>query len=224
MVSPFQTFGMNKFVFIDCENLSPDEAIKFLKEKNCLNLEIQIVCLLGANQNQNNWYPDLISKLDRNISVNIALVRISREGKKNDQLLDKILLFYAGIAFIQNSGAEYIILAKDKGYSDVVEQLKKTGMRISHEGINEKKPEKPKPAKPDDPLLNYCLEKIEKAKNGLPKKLDKLKKFIKNILNSKEAKKKYPDNSPNPDTIIKQLKEKKIIKLSGEKLEWLKQS
>ena len=54
MIDFFQTLNIKRFVFSDGDNVNnPKTFIDFLKTKAYLDLETQIICFLGANQNQN---------------------------------------------------------------------------------------------------------------------------------------------------------------------------
>ena len=214
MIDFFQTLNIKRFVFGDCENISkPEVFIDFLTKQEYLDLNSQIICFIGANPNQNNWYNTAvkcIQSFDKKISFNISPIRISTEGKN---ALDMVLSSYVGLAMGQNSRAEFIIVSKDKDYKSVVEHFSTLGISIKRETVENKEQE------PINEILKRIREMGEKNKEKLPK----TKKRFKNMLLS--SFKEYV-NEENLDKlseeVIKELEKLKAISLAENrtKIEW----
>ena len=61
MIDFFQTINIKRFIFVDCDNANNAKLfIDFLIKNEYLTLETQVICFLGANQNQNTWYNNAI--------------------------------------------------------------------------------------------------------------------------------------------------------------------
>lgn len=247
MVYPFQTHLINYFVFIDCENVSAKEAFDFLKTHSFFDLQTQIVCLIGADKSQNNWYNDFKDCI-ANISANITPIRLSKAGKKQDQLLDKILLAYVGFAIGQNQSAEIRILAKDKGYEDVVEHFKSACVNITHENIiSQKQNAKSEDQKENPPTKNVAnapkqtvaKKKATKTEKKASKRkkhfdLESAKEKIMEISKTKRPKKieklkswtasNFNSSDLDSDTneLLDSLKSDGKIEVDGEKITWKK--
>lgn len=226
MLNPFQTLLVNRFVFIDCENVNAKETFDFVKEHNFLNLQTQIVCLIGADKNQNNWYNDFKKNLT-NLAVNVTPIRVSKSG---EQFLDKVLLTYVGFAIGQNSFAEIIIIARDKGYKNIAEHFENIGVKITHRNLpktnavkepqstkNLPQPKSEKKAKRGQPVkLEEAFKKITKLeRNQRPKK----KKGIRNYINFNFI---SSDLDSDTDKLIKKLKTEKFIEINDTKITWKK--
>lgn len=221
MLNPFQTNLINRFVFIDCENVNAKETFDFVKEHNFLNLQTQIVCLIGADKNQNNWYNDFKKNLT-NLAVNVTPIRVSKSG---DQFLDKVLLTYVGFAIGQNPLAEIYIFAKDKCYGGIVEHFKTIGVNIIYKNLasekaecevqenttsTEKKSEKKKKTWTVDAVISNILKKKEKKEKSFPS--------LQNLEN--HIKQKYSFSNSDIEKVIQKLQTDKKIEINGEKITW----
>lgn len=183
----FQTLNIRRFVFSDGDNVNnPKTFIDFLKTKAYLDLETQIICFLGANQNQNTWYNTAIKyiqSLQKSSSFNVTPIRIRTEASN---ALDMVLAAYVGLSMVQNSSSEFIIVSSDKGYDSVVEHFSSLGISIRRESIRPEKKAVPgknaaKETETDERQnrIEEVLLKLEaQNKNKLPKKISSLKNFL----------------------------------------------
>lgn len=212
MIDFFQIINVKRFIFADGDNVNnPKIFIDFLNEQKYLELNSQIICFIGANTNQNNWYNNCvkyIQSIDKKTSFNLMPIRISTEGKN---ALDMVLSSYVGLAMGQNSRAEFIIVSKDKDYKSVVEHFSTLGISIKRETVENKEQEP----------INEILEKIKEIRKKNKEKLPKTKKRFKNMLST--SFKKYI-NKENLDKlseeIIKELEREKKLSVKNQKLEW----
>lgn len=209
MIEFFQTFGVKRFVFADCENGNVNKAqafIDFLKSKEYLNIETQIVCFLGAKQN--DWYNKAIKhikELDEK-HFNIMPVRITTEGKN---ALDMVLCAYIGFSIVRNPNAEFVIVSGDNDYRSVEEHFSALGISIKCEIIEKGSDEQTQ-------QIEEILNRIKKQK-GKPKTVGKFNNFLRNAFQK-------IINDENKDEISKEviakLKEGKIISEEKGKIMW----
>lgn len=213
MIDFFQTLNIKRFVFSDGDNVNnPKEFIDFLHSKNYLNLETQVVCFLGANQNQNTWYNNAIKyvqTVEKSSAYNITPIRILTEGKN---ALDMVLATYIGLSMRENAIAEFIIVSNDKGYDSVVNHFASLGISIKREtirGMNQNQIEKEQNKK-RLPFDDMTIEKLRKQR-------PKTRKAIKGIL--KTLKQKF--NDENIEELVTTLSQQGIITVDdNDKIKW----
>lgn len=227
MIDFFQTINVKRFVFADGDNLSnPKVFIDFLNEQKYLELNSQIICFIGANKNQNNWYNTAvkyIKSFDKKTSFNLTPIRIFSEG---NNALDMVLSSYVGLAMGQNSRAEFIIVSNDKGYDSVVEHFSSLGVQIKRIPIyNAAKNDKEKSSKSKSANADLSLELIKNLKEQIlqinnkkrPQKIAALKNVLKN-LGRKDMTDKNVDNITNQ--IIEELEKENKLSVKNQRLEW----
>lgn len=198
--------------------------IDFLNEQKYLELNLQIICFIGANTNQNNWYNTAvkyIQSIDKKTSFNLTPIRILTEG---NNALDMVLSSYVGLAMGQNSRAEFIIVSNDKGYDSVVEHFHSLGVQIKRISIchvtenDKEKSSEIKNENADLKLIKELSEKILQINNKKrPNKIATLKNVLKN-LDRKNVTDKNVGNVTNQ--IIKEFEKKKKISVKNQRLEW----
>lgn len=142
MIDFFQTLGIKRFVIADCENAETSShklLFEFFKEKDFLNLSAQIICFIGAKENQNKFYEDLTNLIQsKKISCNIFPIRIKTASK---DALDKVIIAYLGMLMAQKPDAQFVIVSADNGYEAVVKHFVEMGIEIKREPVP--KSEKP---------------------------------------------------------------------------------
>lgn len=201
MIDFFQTLGIKTFVFADCENAETSShklLFEFFKEKDFFNLSAQIICFIGAKENQNKFYEDLTNLIQsKKISCNIFPIRIKTASK---DALDKVIIAYLGMLMAQKPDAEFIIVSSDNGYEAVVKHFMETGIDVKQDSVP--KPEKTiakmtvksstitetkktKINKEIDVLVDKNIETattkiIQLAKKKRPKKINTLRNKIEN--------------------------------------------
>lgn len=225
MIDFFQTLNIKRFVFSDGDNVNnPKQFIDFIESMKYLNLETQVVCFLGANQNQNTWYNNAvkyIQKLKPGFSYNITPIRIRKEG---DNALDMVLATYIGLSIRQNINSEFIIVSADKGYDSIIEHFSTIGINIKKVSIkNEDKVQKDKnPDTVENKLIKRIIEKISEMKDKSKQKMPKtIKAFNNLLLNSFKSDVNDKNLKKNSSKIIKELSDKEILSTKNSKIEWL---
>lgn len=227
MIDFFQTINVKRFIFADGDNVNnPKVFIDFLNEQKYLELNSQIICFIGANTNQNNWYNTAvkyIQSIDKRTSFNLTPIRILTEG---NNALDMVLSSYVGLAMGQNPRAEFIIVSNDKGYESVVEHFCSLGVQLKRIPIchvAEKDNEKSSEIKNTNADLNLELikelsKKILQINNKKrPNKIATLKNVLKNLDRKNVTDKNVGDVT---NQIIEELKRKNKISVKNQKLEW----
>ena len=225
MIDFFQTLNVKRFVFADGDNVNnPKVFIDFLNEQKYLELSTQIICFIGANTNQNTWYNNAvkyIQTLNKKSTFNLTPIRIDTEGAN---ALDMVLNSYVGLAMGQNPRAEFIIVSNDKGYDSVINHfgslgvqiIRKTIVRIKNENVDNKNQKQTNNSKDYEDIITTIL-KTKLAKR--PQKIKTLKNYLKNSLGQKNVSEK---GSTVLDDIVKELKNKKLIKQQNQSITWLK--
>ncbi len=138
MIDFFQTIGIKRYVLVDCENgenNTPEKTAGFIREKEYLSYDTQIICFIGGDKNQNKWYDKFLKSFDKlSLIYNITSVRIETVGPN---ALDNVLSVYLGLALAHNPNAEFIIIAQDKGYYAIESHFKNSGVAIRREVLTE---------------------------------------------------------------------------------------
>lgn len=225
MIDFFQTLNVKRFVFADGDNVNnPKVFIDFLNEQKYLELSTQIICFIGANTNQNTWYNNAvkyIQTLNKKSTFNLTPIRIDTEGAN---ALDMVLNSYVGLAMGQNPRAEFIIVSNDKGYDSVINHFGSLGVQITrktitktkNENVDNKNQKQNNNSKEYDDIIETIL-KTKLAKR--PQKIKTLKNYLKNSLGQQNVSEK---GSTVLDDIVKELKNKKLIKQQNQSINWLK--
>lgn len=182
MIDFFQTLNVKRFIFADGDNVNnPKVFIDYLIQQNYLELNTQVICFIGANTNQNNWYNTAvkyIQSLDKKTAFNITPIRIATEGSN---ALDMVLNSYVGLAMGQNPAAEFIIVSNDKGYDSVVNHFGSLGVSIERKTINLMGNDKIS-VNFSVPIIQNFVESILRIKTiRRPKSLKTYNNLIKNI-------------------------------------------
>lgn len=182
MIDFFQTLNVKRFIFADGDNVNnPKVFIDYLIQQNYLELNTQVICFIGANTNQNNWYNTAvkyIQSLDKKTAFNITPIRIVTEGSN---ALDMVLNSYVGLAMGQNPAAEFIIVSNDKGYDSVVNHFGSLGVSIERKTINLMGNDKIS-VNFSVPIIQNFVESILRIKTiRRPKSLKTYNNLIKNI-------------------------------------------
>lgn len=222
MIDFFQTLNIKRFIFADGDNANnPKAFIDFLNGNNYLELDTQVVCLIGANKNQNSWYNTAvkyIQSLNKNNAFNVTPIRISTEG---ENALDMVLSSYVGLSMGKNPQAEFIIVSNDTDYNSVIEHFHNLGVKISQQKIDNSKNKSnhsSKTQKTENGLSQKTVDEIIKKilKMKKPKTVDKLKNILKN--NFEEV------TSENLETytkaVIKKLEKQRKVSVNGQSLAW----
>ena len=226
MIDFFQTLHIKKFVFADAENANnPKAFIDFCNKNNYLNLDTQITCFIGANQNQNTWYTNAvkyIQTLKMQSSFNLTPIRILTQG---ENALDMVIASYAGLVMGQNNNAEFIIVSNDNDYASVIDHFSSLGIKIHRKKIesnttkNKKKNSSRKTNQEFDenkvPQLIQNILKIDKKKR--PKTNQTLENVLKN--NNRDCV-KNKNSKEYADAVIKGLISQKKVSLQGNTLCW----
>ena len=228
MIDFFQTLNVKRFIFADGDNANnPKVFIDFLNENKYLELDTQIICLIGANANQNTWYTNAvkyIQSLDKKASFNLTPIRILTEG---ENALDMVLCSYIGLAMGQNPRAEFIIVSNDTDYASVLEHFGSLGVQITRKKIvNSKKNNTDKQQKSENIKQNSIpksdIESLVKSVIKIqtkrrPKKITTLKNVLKN-----NVRKLATDDNIELyyKEVLEELKAKKKITLDNQKINW----
>ena len=177
---------------------------------------------MGANTNQNNWYNNTVkyiqaqdkNKLGISTSFNITPIRVQKEGENS---LDMVLSTYIGLAMGQNPRAEFIIVANDKGYDSVVVHFENIGLKIKRVPVEMKKQTEEK----DSEISHVAEIRREVLRTKISKRPAK-EKGLKNVLlvNCRQY-----VSEKNVDlyykALIDDLQVRRMLKVTGTKLEWL---
>lgn len=227
MMDFFQMLYVKRFVFSDCDNVNAKDVGDFLISEGYLNFETQVICLLGANQNQNNWYTTIVKYLQKNSQAkafNLTPIRISTE---HSNAVDFVLSAYVGLAMGQNPKAEFVIIAKDGGYDSVVEHFKTIGLGISQKKfatkkVDEKKSQKKRLCSDDKEMIETIKKKIITTdKNKRPKTIEKFGRYIKSAF-PKLVAKISTQLKTFTNELLDILKNEKYLTIDGNNLTWLK--
>lgn len=225
MIDFFQTLHIKKFVFADAENANnPKAFIDFCNKNNYLNLDTQITCFIGANQNQNTWYTNAvkyIQTLKKQSSFNLTPIRILTQG---ENALDMVIASYAGLVMGQNNNAEFIIVSNDNDYASVIEHFSTLGIKIHREKIeqnalktknNSSRKTNHKVDENKVPQLIQSILKIDKEKRP------KTKMTLENVLkNNNRDVVKNKNSKDYADVVLKGLISQKKVSLQKNTLYW----
>ncbi len=224
--------GMKHYVFADAENSASNSSwfVDFLKSNNYLSTDTQIICIIGADKSQNDYYENLKVRIEKKQSVNLTPIRIN-ENSKN--AVDMVLCAYLGMAVALSPAAEFVIVSNDGDYTPVINRLSAIGVDIKEYKSTTEKKRKQKPPTPkqktnkiettstiSNTQIKEIAEKIYNQKSSRPKKLSTLKKRI------KQFKIKYKFTEKDLDSILEKVKdclisENKIsISDGGKEIKW----
>ncbi|MBR6198783.1 MAG: hypothetical protein IKQ61_00820 [Spirochaetales bacterium] len=223
MIDFFQTINIKRFIFVDCDNASNAKLfIFFLIKYEYLNLETQVICFLGANQNQNTWYNNAIKYIQSQkskSSYNITPIRIKTEA---NNALDMVISSYCGLSMAQNSHSEFIIVSNDNGYSSIIEHFTTLGINIQQKHLDLQEPSVPKQNNTENNPIKNIYKKIDEIKGKSKDSLPIKEKSFKNFLLSTFRKEITKDNiNEKYKTVIEGLIKDEKIKINLNKIEWL---
>lgn len=228
MIDFFQTLNVQRFIFADGDNANnPKAFIDFLNEHKYLNLETQIICMIGANANQNTWYTNAvkyIQSLDKKTSFNLTPIRIVTEG---ENALDMVLCSYIGLAMGQNPRAEFLIVSNDNDYKSVIEHFSSLGLKIERKSIENEKTKttdikQQKQETVSKETVDKLVKRVLKPKpSRRPQKIGALKNLLQNnvskIANTGNLEDYYTE-------VLEELKRRKLITLKEQKILWSQQN
>ena len=224
MIDFFQTLNISRFVFVDAENANnPKAFIDFCEKHEYLNLNTQLICFIGANQNQNTWYTNTvkhIQTLKNQYSFNLTPIRIPTQG---ENAVDMVLASYAGLVMGQNNRAVFIIVSNDNDYTSVIEHFGNLGIQIHREKIEldnqktKKLASNVKSKRLEDGISNLLQSVLKIEKKKRPCSMSALKNILKNS-NRKKIREKDIDSYTSK--IVEQLKKQKKIIVNKQKIQW----
>ena len=230
--------GMKHYVFADAENPASNvtNLADFLKSGNYLSSDTQILCIIGADKSQNNYYENLKTKIGNQKALNLTPVRIQETF---ENAADMVLIAYLGMAIEKTPNAEFIIVSNDTDFSPVINRFKNVGVIIKEHKYEKAKSsaadrKRKSAAKPkvknennnqeiqsatlSEKQIKEIAEKIYNQKSGRPKKFKTLRKRV----NQYKTKYKFTEN--DLDCIFSKVKDylekNKKISLNGDRIEW----
>ena len=202
---------------------------KYLLDNNYLSSETQIICIIGADKSQNNYYEKLKSKLGNKKVINLTPIRI-KDNSKN--AVDSVLSLYLGMSVSLSPSAEFVIISDDGGYFPVINRLTDIGVnvkgfkktlskKVKKIKLNEEKVNSTSKNKEalSDTEIEEIAKKIYEQTASRPKKVKSLKKRI------GQYKLKYKFNKSALESIFGRVKEylieqKKILILNDKTIQW----
>ena len=222
--------GMKHCIFADAENPASNTRIlsDFLKKNNYISVDTQIICIIGADKCQNDYFESLKKEIGNRKALNLTPIRISSKGRN---AADKVLATYLGFAIARSPQADFVIVSDDNDYSPIVKQFTNLGVTIREEKLTYAKENKAKKTKASSPkaesentdspvsdgAIKELADKIARQK-ARPKKTSTLRKRI------NQSKKQYgfQDKDLNSiyERIVDYLKEHKKISINGDKIKW----
>lgn len=222
--------GMKHCIFADAENPASNTRIlsDFLKKNNYISVDTQIICIIGADKCQNDYFESLKKEIGNRKALNLTPIRISSKGRN---AADKVLATYLGFAIARSPQADFVIVSDDNDYSPIVKQFTNVGVNIREEKLTYAKENKAKKTKASSPkaesentdspvsdgAIKELADKIARQK-ARPKKTSTLRKRI------NQSKKQYgfQDKDLNSiyERIVDYLKEHKKISINGDKIKW----
>lgn len=213
MLDFFQTIGVKRYIFIDCENgtiSNAEKTFKYLNAKCCFSLDTQILCMIGAGAEQNKWYENFCRYVNSlKVSCNIMPIRILTV---NDNALDNVLSVYIGLTLAHNQNAEYTVIAFDKGYDAVIEHFQSANIKIKREILLETDEDIKEKV---EVIFNHFIE----LKTPKPKTLKTLRASISRFITRKDYDEKSKDKLK--ELAIEKLKAEEIIEISDkQKIVW----
>ncbi len=216
--------NMKRYIFADTEN-SAGNISNFaepLRKNDYISADIQIVCIIGGTNAQNEFYEKLKSELGNQKSMNLTPIRIS---DTSPNAADMVLTTYLGIAISRNPFADFIVVSNDKDYSSVIKNFSNKGIRISIQKIQKAtqskkaKSKKNESTNPPDETIKKIADNILATKQTRPKTLNALTNRI------KQYHKKYKFSESNSESIANRLKkyleDHKKITVKGKTIRWL---
>ena len=184
--------GMKHCIFADAENPASNTRIlsDFLKKNNYISVDTQIICIIGADKCQNDYFESLKKEIGNRKALNITPIRISSKG---ENAADKILATYLGFAIARSPQADFVIVSDDNDYSPIVKQFTNVGVNIREEKLTYAKENKAKKTKASSPkaesentdspvsdgAIKELADKIASHKRTCPKTLKTLQNRLK---------------------------------------------
>lgn len=228
MIDFFWTVGINRYVFIDCENgeiSNAEKVFDFLNEKEYISPNTQIFCFIGGDKGNSGWYETFLRKAGKlKIVHNIMPIRIYSVG---DNALDNVLSVYLGMVLAHNQNAEFVILAFDHDYNAIKKHFSDVSINIKTEKLEKNNSiekerehdskENTKSISDNDEISKIKSKILKIRKESRPKTKEKFMKHFKKTAS------KYSKNSIEYlNQILKDFENDGIIRISKSKIEWLK--
>lgn len=221
MIDFFQTINVKQFIFADCDNASqPNKFIDFLIDNNLLTIHSQIICFIGPNQNQNNWYTNAVKYISKKnkTAYNLTPIRVYTTGKN---AVDMVLSSYVGLSMAKNPTSKFIIVSNDTDYTSVIDHFKMLGVDIEIKKLNnpvEKNTKLDSSIAPD--TVKELVSCIKGPINKRPKSIKKLKNTL---INSSCTKFKTLKNQDEyVEKVLQELIKTHKITLDNDKIKWTK--
>lgn len=195
--------GMKHYVFADTENWASNISlfVDFLTENSYLSKYAQIVCFIGSDKSQKNYFEKLKEKICTDKSMNLTPIKTD---SKRRNAVDMVLCAYLGMAVEKSPSAEFVVVSNDRDYSPSINKFKTLGVNIREE----KNPGKSKKSKPQnvqqklsDDKIKELSEKIYCQKSSRPTKITTLRKRV------NQFKKKYHFLEKDLDSVLQKVKE-----------------
>lgn len=220
--------GMKHCIFADAENPASNTRIlsDFLKKNNYISVDTQIICIIGADKCQNDYFESLKKEIGNRKALNLTPIRISSKGRN---AADKVLATYLGFAIARSPQADFVIVSDDNDYSPIVKQFTNVGVNIREEKLSQTKNKtketnsrKIKSKNKGNILSNEqiqeCAENIASHKRTRPKTLKTLQNRLKPY--GPKYKFKEEDLPSILEEIEKYLTETKRASFDGNKIIW----
>lgn len=188
--------GLKHYIFADSENdaNSIPSFVDYLSIHNYISVDSQIICIIGADKSQNEYYEKLkiaVNKIAKQTAYNLTPIRIEDTGR---DALDKVLIAYTGMAVEKSQNAKFIIISSDGGYSPVINRLMNIGVDIKVQKLSESKKVNAKTKKQEKSNKTKTpAQKSKPAKNSSVSKKEPSADKIKTI-----AEKIYAQKSSRP--------------------------
>lgn len=232
--------GLKHYVFADTENDANNipSFVAFLSEHKLFSKDSQIVCIIGADKSQKEYYEKLKKEVIKSANqkvVHITPIQITDVGT---DALDKVLIAYVGMAVPKSQDAEFIIISSDGGYAPVVNRLHNIGVNIrlerllankskskqSQKSTNVKDESNSKQVKVNSRPKNLSEQMVEAICNKIAKTTQPTTfKALKNLVN--QLKKKYNFEKDDLEHITMQvqsfLESSSKISVIDKKITWL---
>lgn len=229
--------GLKHYIFADTENWANNIPlfVDFLATSNYLSKDTQVVCFVGSDKSQKNYFEKLKGKISTNKNVNLTPIKIN-SNKQN--AVDMVLCSYLGIAVEKSPSAEFVIVSNDRDYAPVLDSFRPLGINIQEE----RSPGKSKktrtqnvqtkisiPAKQEqnssqktgsvpDVKIEELSEKIYCQKSSRPVKTETLRKRV------KQFQKKYRFSEKDLDSVSQRVTQclvnKKKISIKDNDIRW----
>lgn len=186
-----------EYLFVDFENISPETVSEIPSDQTVF---------IFTGEKQTRIKTDLVASLmDRGAKA--RLIRINGDGKN---ALDFHIAFYLGRLSESDKGASFKILSRDKGFDALIRHLKES--EVSCERIEKLPGRSPPKVELKAKLSAFAAHLNGLSEKARPKKVSKLKAYLKNWINKDEL---------MVEPIFKGLIAGNRIEVEGERIKYL---